>query len=192
MKLVFFLEERSTKELLDGILPRILPEGVTFKTIPHQGKSDLERSLKIKLRAWNEPDTAFVVVHDQDSSDCRQLKQRLTELCAGFGKRVLIRIPCHELEAWYWGDLAAVSKAYDKDLTALGRKKGYRIPDQIENPKRELRRYLPNMGQIDGARRIARHMDIAANTSHSFRVFTQGILALCNEKDVNKQPPQCR
>lgn len=88
-------------------------------------------------------------------------------------------------EAWYWGDLAAVSKAYGKNLTALGRKKKYRVPDQIENPKHELKRYLPDMGQIDGARRIAPHMDIAANTSYSFRVFTQGILALCNEGDRN-------
>lgn len=187
MKLVFFLEERSMKELLDGILPRILPEGVAFQTIPHQGKSDLAKSLPIKLRAWNEADTAFVVVHDQDSNDCVQLKQSLTELIAGFGKRVLIRIPCHELEAWYWGDLAAVSKAYGRDLTPLGRKRNYRIPDQIVNPKRELKRYLPEMGQIDGARRIAPHMDIAANTSYSFRVFTQGILALCNEADRNGQ-----
>ena len=38
MKLIFFLEERSMKELLDGILPRILPNGITFKTIPHEGK----------------------------------------------------------------------------------------------------------------------------------------------------------
>lgn len=90
-----------------------------------------------------------------------------------------------KLEAWYWGDLAAVSKAYGKNLTALGRKKKYRVPDQIENPKHELKRYLPDMGQIDGARRIAPHMDIAANTSCSFRVFTQGILALCNEGDRN-------
>ena len=47
MNLVFFLEERSMKELLDGILPRILPEGVAFQTIPHQGKSDLAKSLPI-------------------------------------------------------------------------------------------------------------------------------------------------
>ena len=52
MKLIFFLEESSMKELLDGILPRILPNGITFKTIPHEGKSDLEHSLPIKLRAW--------------------------------------------------------------------------------------------------------------------------------------------
>ena len=44
MKLVFFLEEESMKELLDGILPKILPDNITFKTIPHEGKYDLEKS----------------------------------------------------------------------------------------------------------------------------------------------------
>ena len=179
MKIVFFLEERSMKELLDNLLPRILPEGVSFLTIPHQGKTDLEKSLPIKLKAWNEPDTAFVVVHDQDSNNCMDLKQRLTMLCSGFGKRVLIRIPCHELEAWYWGDLVAVSNAFGKDLTALEKKKQYRIPDEIVNPKQELKRYLPQMGQLDAARRIAPHMDITVNTSHSFQVFTRGVFSLC-------------
>lgn len=182
MKLVFMLEERSMKELLDGILPAILPDGVSFQTIPHEGKSDLEKSLPIKLRAWNEPNVAFVVVHDQDSNNCIALKRHLTELCSGFGRRVLIRIPCHELESWYWGDLKAVSEAYGKDLTGLGQKKSYREPDRIENPKRELKRFIPEMGQIDGARRIAKHMSISANTSYSFRVFIDGILRLCDEE----------
>lgn len=39
MKLVFLVEERSMKTLLEGILPRILPEGVYFQVIPHEGKS---------------------------------------------------------------------------------------------------------------------------------------------------------
>ena len=181
MKLVFLLEEPSMKFLLDGILPRILPPDVSFQTIPHQGKSDLGKSIPIKLRAWNEPDVAFVVVHDQDSNDCMVLKQKLTDLCTGFGKRFLVRIPCHELEAWYWGDLDAVSKAYDKDLTALSSRKTYRIPDAIENPKKELKRFLPQLGQIEGAKRIAPHMNIQANTSHSFGVFVHGVQNLCQE-----------
>ena len=180
MKLVFFLEERSMKELLDGILPRILPDGVSFLTIAHQGKSDLEKSLPIKLKGWNEPDTKFIVVHDQDSNNCVELKQKLKKLCAGYGKEVLIRISCHELEAWYWGDLSAVSKAFGRDISTLSNKRKYHIPDMIENPKQELKRYLPGMGQIDSARRIAAHMSITKNTSHSFNVFVQGVITLCD------------
>lgn len=181
MKLVFLLEEPSMEALLNGILPRILPEGVNFQTIPHEGKSELEKSIPIKLRAWNEPNVAFVIVHDQDSNNCIELKKKLVGLCANSNRKFLVRIPCHELEAWYWGDLDAVSKAYDKALTPLKNKKKYRVPDQIENPKQELKKLIPQMGQIEGAQRIAPHMNIANNTSYSFNVFVQGILRLCEE-----------
>ena len=181
MKLVFLLEERSMKVLLDIILPKILPEGVSFQTIPHEGKSELEKSIPIKLRAWNEPNVAFVIVHDQDSNNCIELKKKLVSLCSNSNRKFLVRIPCHELEAWYWGDLEAVSKAYDKDFTSLKNKKKYRNPDQIENPKQELKKLIPQMGQIEGAQRIAPHMNVANNTSYSFNVFVQGVQRLCKE-----------
>ena len=181
MKLVFLLEERSMKELLDIILPKILPEDVSFQTIPHQGKSDLEKSLPIKLRGWNEPETSFVVVHDQDSNNCVELKHTLLKLCKGYGKRVLIRISCHELESWYWGDLEAVSAAYGKNLVSLKEKKKYRDPDRIENPKQDLKKFIPTMGQIEGARKIAPFMNIDKNSSHSFQVFVKGVKSLCEK-----------
>jgi len=62
LKLVFLLEERSMKEFLRGLLPRILPAGCEFQLIPHEGKSDLEKSIPRKLRAWLEPEVRFVVV----------------------------------------------------------------------------------------------------------------------------------
>ena len=179
MKLIFMLEERSMKELLDRILPKIMPENVGFRTIPHAGKRDLELSLPRKLRAWNEPDAVFVVVHDQDSNDCMELKRELQGICALSGRQVLIRIARHELEAWYWGDLAAVSEAYGVDLKYLSAKRKYRNPDSIDHPKNELKRYLPQMSQIDGARRIAPHMNLEENTSHSFQLFVQGVKKLC-------------
>ena len=182
MKLVFLLEERSMKELLDILLPRLLPKGISFQTVPHSGKSDLEKSIKRKLNAWAEPDVAFVIVHDQDSNDCRTLKQQLTEMCTDCGKPFLVRIPCHELEAWYWGDLKAVSLAYGKDITKLQNKKTYRDPDKIGNPKQELKKHIPALGQIDGARKIAPLMDVKNNTSHSFQVFVDGVLSLCKAK----------
>lgn len=61
MMLVFMLEEPSMKAFLQGLLPRILPPHVGFKLIPHEGKSDLEKSLKIKLRGWRTPETRFIV-----------------------------------------------------------------------------------------------------------------------------------
>lgn len=181
MKLVFLLEEKSMKYFLDGILPKILPEKVDFLTIPHEGKSDLKRSLRAKLQGWTEPNVKFVVVQDQDSNDCKRLKQELMDLCAETDREVLIRIACHELEAWYFGDLNAVSLAYGKNLADLKVKKKYRIPDEIVNPKEELQRYLPEHQQIEGARRIAPYIDIANNSSTSFQIFISGIKRLTGE-----------
>lgn len=181
MKLVFLLEEQSMKYFLDGILPRILPEEIQFVTIPHEGKSDLQKSLTAKLQGWNEPDVKFVVVQDQDSNDCRELKEKLLGLCRNSNKEVLIRIACHELEAWYFGDINALSMAYGVDLSAVKRKKKYRDPDAIVNPKAELRRLLPGHQQIAGARKIAPILDIENNSSVSFRVFVDGVRRLASD-----------
>lgn len=175
MKLVFMTEEMSMKCFLDGILPKVLPEEISYITIPHEGKSDLQKSIPIKLRAWTESGVKFVIVQDQDTNDCRELKQKLIELCKFDSHEKLIRIACRELEAWYFGDLQAVSVAYGKNLTKLANKSAYRIPDNIMNPKKELRKYLPNHQQISGAKKIAEHIDVDRNTSHSFKCFIQGV-----------------
>ncbi len=181
MKLIFLLEEASMKEVLDILLPKIVPAGVMFRTIPHSGKSDLQRSIPRKLKGWNEPDVKFVIVQDQDSSDCVELKERLKRLVDGTGRTALIRIACHELEAWYFGDLQAVSAAYGIDIAAFQNKSKYRIPDEIANPKEELRKLVPRHQQLSGARKIAPYMKIGRNRSRSFQVLVEGIQRLCLE-----------
>lgn len=185
MKLVFLLEEQSMKCFLDGLLPRILPEEIQFVTIPHEGKSDLQKSLTSKLQGWNEPDVKFVVVQDQDSNDCRELKEKLLELCKKSKKEVLIRIACHELEAWYFGDMNVLSKAYGVDISAAKRKRKYRVPDAIMNPKAELKRLLPEHQQISGARKIAPIIDIENNSSVSFQVFVNGVKRFADSGSIN-------
>jgi hypothetical protein len=49
-RLVFLLEERSIKVLLEALLPRLFPALEIF-CIAHEGKSDLEKSLPRKLKA---------------------------------------------------------------------------------------------------------------------------------------------
>lgn len=178
MLIIFLLEERSMKEVLDVLLPQILPEGTLFKTIPHSGKSDLQQSIPRKLKAWNTPDTKFVIVQDQDSADCVDLKKQLLELAEPAGREVLVRIACRELESWYFGDLNAVSQAYGKDVRSLAKKKKYRNPDQIVNPKRELQQIFPKHQQIEGARRISNYMSVEENTSQSFQCFVDGVKRL--------------
>lgn len=179
MTVIFLLEERSMKEVLDIILPKILPESVFFKTIAHSGKSDLQKSIPHKLKAWRQPDTKFVIVQDQDSSNCVELKQYLKSLAEESGRDVLVRIACRELEAWYFGDLKAVSEAYGKDVTGQALRSKYRDPDNIQNPKEELRKLFPKHQQLDGARRIAVHMDLEKNSSTSFNCFVTGVKRFC-------------
>ena len=95
--------------LLDGLLPRLFPT-LPFLCVPHEGKTDLERSVPRKLRAWREPGVRFVVVRDNDGKDCRALKDALRQLChAGHRDDTLIRIACQELEAWYLGEPQVVA-----------------------------------------------------------------------------------
>jgi hypothetical protein len=123
-----------------------------------------------------------VIVHDKDSWDCRVLKQELVNLCQHAGRPdTLVRIACNELEAWYFGDLEAVGQAFGRDITAFSRKRKYRNPDNIENPKLEIKTIISDLQQISGAKAIAVCMDIARNTSPSFKVFIAGVLRISEE-----------
>ena len=179
--IVFLLEERSMEELLNEILPQIMGDEKFF-LIPHEGKGDLLQSIPRKLRGWSIPDTSFVIVHDQDANDCVQLKEKILEICKPYNRKVLVRIVCRELESWYFGDLNAVEKAYGKNLKKLRNSSKYRVPDEITDPKDVIKRAIPEMTQIDGARRIAKHMVIDGNKSHSFHVFVDGVKSLCKER----------
>ncbi len=77
-RIVFFLEEPSAKEMLKGVLPKILPDDMILQYVVFEGKQDLEKRLPIRLRAWQTPNTLFVVMRDQDSGDCVVMLALLT------------------------------------------------------------------------------------------------------------------
>jgi len=183
-ELVFLLEEASIVELLKVLVPRLVPEHVRCRYIPHEGKSDLEKSIPRKLRAWVNPEVRFVVVRDKDQGDCHAVKARLRTLCQE-GRRpdTLIRIVCHHLESWYLGDLAAVEKAFA--LNGIARRQGqqkFRKPDVLANAEQELKRLAPQYQKIAGSREIAAHLNIDENRSHSFGVFLSGVRGLYEEE----------
>lgn len=175
MKIVFLLEEPSMKEVLNILLPKILPDNVFFQLVSHQGKSDLRKSIPNKLKNWNEPDVKFVVLQDQDLNDCRALKQDLKNLCDENRAGVQVCIACKELEAWYLGDLSAVEMAYDINLNKARKK--FKIPDTVDSPKERLYELLRGKGhsQISGARRIATYMNVSGNSSESFNFFVSKV-----------------
>ncbi len=79
-RVIFLLEERSMKALLEKLLPRVVQD-LPFLCVPHEGKADLEKSAPRKIRAWREPGVRFVIVRDQNGGDCRAVKSRLLRVC---------------------------------------------------------------------------------------------------------------
>lgn len=175
-RLVFLLEERSIKVLLDELLPRLAP-ALKFLCVPHEGKQDLEKSIPRKLRAWREPGVRFIVIRDNDGGDCHALKKKLTALCRKGGRRdALVRIACQEIEAWYLGDPDALAEAFDDDrLRRIGDKPRYRDPDAIQRPSAEIERLVPEFQKISGARRMASRLSRERNRSRSFQALIEGI-----------------
>jgi len=181
--LVFLLEEESSKSLLDSLLPRVFPK-LNFRCFAFEGKQDLEKNIPIKLRGYRVPNTKFIIIRDQDSEDCIEVKQKLNKICEiNKHPNILIRIACKELESWYFGDLHAVEKALEIPNLALNsRKKQYKIPDKISNPKTKLKKISNNKyKQSSSSKIIGNEMNYLINTSHSFNIFIKGVEKLLNE-----------
>lgn len=180
-RVVFLLEDYSTRTLLEGLLPRFLP-ALRFQCISHEGKQDLEKSIVRKLRAWKEPGVHFVVLRDNDGGDCHALKARLLGLCKeGRRSDSTVRIACQELEAWYLGDCEALAGAFGQDeLRNLHARERFRDPDAIAQPSRALEELIPSFQKVSGARSMARHLSPGANRSRSFNVFLEAVRAAAN------------
>lgn len=179
-RLVFLLEEPSMRVLLDAWLPRLFPgwiDGQDFLCIPHEGKSDLDRSVPRKLKAWRYPGDRFVIVRDTDGADCIDLKARYRNICQQSGRPdTLIRLVCQELESWYLGDLHALATAFEKnDLDTPAHRKRYIQPDTWQKPSREVKRLVPVFQKLPGAGAMAAHLDPETNRSHSLRIFVDGL-----------------
>lgn len=174
------------KAALEGVLPRVLPEEVAVQLIPHQGISDLERSIPIKLRGWRDadPDVRFIVVRDQENHpDCRALKARIVGLCTEAGRPdTLVRIVCHALESWFLADLVAVGIAFGTPRLARQQNRNpQRTPDNIVSPVQVLKTLVPAFQKSTGARAIGPHLDLDNTRSPSFRAFIDGVRRLATQ-----------
>lgn len=181
IRLEILTEEISMENFLRGLLPRILPADyyldVNCFIRPHEGKDHLRKSLPRKLKAYQYfgYPVKVLVVHDQDSNDCRSLKDELSGLCSG-PVNTQVRIVCRELESWYFGDLNALERVYP-DLIRLpirGRAK-YRVPDALFGAQ-ELGRLTTNFTKSHASRQMGELIDIHSCTSESFQHFVSGLL----------------
>lgn len=181
--LVVLLEEASAREMLKGVLARILPDDIQIEYMVFEGKSDLDRHLETRLRYWQRADSCFLIVRDQDSGDCRAVKAELRKKIEAGGKSAvsLIRIACHELENFYLGDLEAVERGLGlSGLSRLQLKQKFRDPDRLANASDELRKITQRKYQkILGSRAIAPYLKVdRSNRSRSFNALLDGIAKL--------------
>lgn len=199
--LELLVEEPSMEAFLRTLLPRLLPQDRAFEVHPFQGKSDLLGKLEQRLRgyaAWLPADWRIVVVVDRDDDECRALKRQPESMArrAGLSTRtsagnatwqLVNRIAIEELEAWYFGDWAAVRSAYPRASVNVPRRQGLRDPDAIAGGTWEaFERVMKAHGyfkggllKIDAARAIGARVDPARSSSHSFRAFSAVLSEAC-------------
>jgi hypothetical protein len=196
--LEILVEEPSMEAFLRALLPRVLPEGVTFEIYPYQCKDDLLAKLPSRLMgysSWLPENWRIIVVVDRDDDDCETLKGRMETVAMNAHLRtrtvaaaalwqVANRIAIEELEAWFFGDWLAVEGAYPRVPPTIPRQQQYREPDGIlggtwEAFERVLQRagYFKNgLRKTEAARMVGKHMNPARNSSRSFQVFRDAVL----------------
>lgn len=199
------VEERSAEEALNSILPRICP-GAAFSIHAYRGKPDLLKKLPARLAGyerWAPSQRRLVVILvDRDADDCFVLKAKLegfarearlaTPRTASAGQQptLLTRIAVEELEAWFFGDVAALRAAYPRIPASLAAKAAFRYPDEISGGTAEaLERILKRHGycqaglsKIANAAKVAASMDVERNSSPSFLAFRDGLRRLVSEE----------
>ncbi|MBU0550192.1 DUF4276 family protein [Myxococcota bacterium] len=139
--------------------------------------------------SWLDPSWRVIVLLDRDDSDCHQLKAELEQIAhrAGLVTRSVDRenwqlshrIVVEELEAWFFGDWAAVCAAYPRVSVSIPQKQKYRTPDEIRGGTWEtLERLLQRAGYFKSglrkselARMVSAHMRPELNRSESFKAF---------------------
>lgn len=200
LKLEFYVEEPSAEAALIYLVPAILrgyEEKYDFDIFTFAGKPALLRKLPQRLKAYRyrqDSDWRVIVLVDRDHDDCHELKQQLETIALEAGLitrskqaskfQVINRIAIEELEAWFFGDVQALVKAYPDVPETLDRQAGYRDPDAIsggtwEKLGRVLQKHHPGgLEKVRAAEAIAYHMQPERSRSKSFQVFRDALRAL--------------
>lgn len=204
MRVEFLVEEPSIEVALENLLPKLLSPNVETAVHNFHDKLNLLNKLPARLKGyskWLPADWRIVVLVDEDRQDCMMLKSKLENAAseanlitksAAFDRQqfqVLNRIIIEELEAWFFGDVEALVKAYPRVPATLAEKREYRDSDAINGGTWEvLERVLQRAGyypgglpKIEVARNISQHMDPNRNRSKSFNHFVTGLQSLIEE-----------
>ncbi|MGH8581217.1 MAG: DUF4276 family protein [Gammaproteobacteria bacterium] len=193
------VEEPSMEAFLRMFLPRLLRDRSTFAIYPSTCKAELLRTIPQRLRGyvrWLPSEWRIVIVVDRDDDHCAELKQTLETAISEAGLRsctssrvdrtwqVVSRLAIEELEAWYFGDWAAVRRCFPRVAPSVSAHARYRDPDSISGGTWEaFERLLQRAGyhktglrKVEVARLLGEACDPAVNRSRSFCAFRDAIL----------------
>ena len=169
-----------------------IPKGMTGNSDP--AKRALLDQLPRVLKGYGKTPyvDAVVVVVDSDHRDCKEFLaelKALTEQCHPAPK-TLFRLAIEEMEAWLLGDRKALQAAYPKaKMSTLAKYHQDSICNTWElladavypgGYKAIRDAGYPECGRLkhEWAEKIARHMDVENNASHSFCKFRDGVRGL--------------
>ncbi len=187
--LEILVEEPSMDSFLRVILPRILSQGYEVDQNcfirPFEGKSDLMSSIPNKVNGYKNYvwPVKLLILHDQDSNDCVELKNEITNTILENNDQIefKVRIVCRELESWYFGDMEAIEAVFPRTkASTLENKAKYRNPDNIFGAP-EMERLIDGFKKSFASREIPHHMNIIRNRSTSFQHFVAAISELTKE-----------
>lgn len=183
---IVMVEEESARLVVEGLARRLAIDHL-LKVIPHEGKSDLERSIPRKIAGWRSPRAPRFLVARDGPADARDaLKAKLMALVPEPARsRTRIRIVVHELESWFLGDPTALVAA-GLATSANAERKAHKLAQRnlciLSNPVQELHKIVGERGKIGLARAIAPHLDPMRNTAASFASFVAALRWAAEEK----------
>ncbi len=189
--MIFFLvEDYSTRKFLEGILPRLGFAKHLFEIKHHRGKGDLTSNLGKIIPSLSKRVQQIIIILDQDQQDCVKLKSELNEKMVHCACKYKIRIACYELEAWFLGDMVAISKCSPRfKVSSFQAKEKYRDIDKFTKikPSTEIENIVPDWkkdytSKPKFAEKIALFMSLEqrnskqANRSYSFHVLLETLI----------------
>jgi hypothetical protein len=215
MHLEILVEDSSGMRLLEILIPQLLgPNGFphTWRLHPYKGVGRIPKGLKPKsdapkrilldqlprlLRGFakNPHVDKVVVVVDSDSRPCADFLSELKHAAreCGAADKTLFRLAIEEVEAWYFGDQAAIKAAYPKAKVSVLTKyvqdsvcgTWEMLADAIHPKGSKAIIGWTAVGQIkhEWATKIGPFMKLDQNHSPSFKKFRDGILTILIENN---------
>lgn len=188
MRIVYVLvEEESARPVVEAVWSSMKDEfpDDTLEVKTHQGKQDLQKSISKVVPALSRvPGSCILILHDQDSANCHDLKQRLLALITGATAPIKVRIVCRELESWFLGDFNALHQIFPRfSPEQIHNPSRFRRIDAVVNPLAELKRIVPELAnrtvpKVWLSKTVAPKMSIYANRSESFNQFVGALRSL--------------